>query len=44
MLQPNTTKVVLPTAPQRKVTVNMGFESTSWFDIRSFNIDPINFP
>ena len=26
-------KVVLPTAPIRKVTLNGGIEMTSWFDI-----------
>ena len=31
-------KVILPTAPLRKVTINMGHESTSWFDIKDFNM------
>ena len=31
---PLTTKVILPTAPERPVTCNMGFPSTSWYDIK----------
>ena len=30
---PDTCKVILPTAPVRKVTVNMGMEMPAWFDI-----------
>jgi hypothetical protein len=30
------TRVVLPCAPIRKVTINFGMESTSWFDIKDF--------
>jgi hypothetical protein len=33
----------MPTAPIRKVTINMGFESTSWFDIKDFYITGENF-
>ena len=43
MIQGPNVKIVLPTAPMRKVTVNMGFESTSWFDIRSFAISEETF-
>ena len=32
------TRVVLPCAPIRKVTINFGMESTSWFDIKDFQI------
>lgn len=40
---PPSTKVVLPEAPTRKVTLNFGMPFTSWFDIRSFDINPNNF-
>ena len=32
---PPTCKVILPTAPQRKVTCNGGVEMTSWYDIKA---------
>ncbi|KRX07774.1 hypothetical protein PPERSA_07524 [Pseudocohnilembus persalinus] len=37
------TKVVLLTAPIRKVTVNFGMQMTSWFDFREFDIQPEHF-
>ena len=40
---PKTTKIVLLTAPVRKVTVNFGMQMTSWFDFREFDIRIENF-
>lgn len=37
------TKVVLLTAPIRKVTINFGMESTSWFDFKNFEVTTENF-
>jgi phospholipase/carboxylesterase len=34
-LVPSTCKVILPTAPERPVTLNNGFRMTSWYDIQS---------
>ena len=34
---PETTKVVLPTAPERRVTLNKGMVSTSWYDIKTLD-------
>ncbi len=31
------TRIVLPTAPIRKCTLNMGFKVTSWYDIKSLD-------
>lgn len=32
-------KIILPTAPSNKVTLNMGMKMPSWFDIYGLNID-----
>lgn len=40
---PKTTKVILLTAPIRKVTINMGMEMTSWFDFKNFEVNADNF-
>jgi hypothetical protein len=34
---PESTKVILPTAPVNTVTINLGMASTSWFDIMSLD-------
>ncbi len=34
---PNTTRIILPTASVKPVTINLGMPSTSWFDIRSLD-------
>ena len=34
------TKVLLLQAPNRRVTINMGMEMTSWFDIKVLKSDP----
>ena len=38
-----TTKVVLLTAPIRKVTINFGMQMTSWFDFKEFAVDENNY-
>ncbi len=37
------TKIVLLTAPIRKVTINMGMQMTSWFDFKDFKVTDSNF-
>lgn len=39
----NNTKVILLQAPIRRVTINMGMEMPSWYDIRRFASDPKEF-
>jgi len=34
---PDTCKVILPTAPQRAVTLNNGMVMNSWYDIKTLN-------
>ena len=36
-LVPATCKVILPTAPMRQVTCNMGMTMTSWYDIKTLD-------
>jgi len=38
-----TTKIVLLTAPIRKVTINMGMQFHSWYDIRDLQFDEASF-
>lgn len=37
---PPHTRVVLLTAPERRVTINMGMKSTSWYDILDLSFKP----
>ncbi|OXA37047.1 acyl-protein thioesterase 1 [Folsomia candida] len=36
-IKPPHAKLICPTAPEAPVTINMGFEMPSWFDIRSLD-------
>ncbi|EAR82795.2 phospholipase/carboxylesterase family protein (macronuclear) [Tetrahymena thermophila SB210] len=40
---PDNMKIVLLTAPTRKVTINMGMQMPSWFDFKAFQVNEQNF-
>ena len=36
---PRSCKVILPTAPVKPVSVNNGMKMTSWYDVKTFNVE-----
>ena len=36
---PRSCKVILPTAPVKPVSCNDGYKMTSWYDVKTFNVE-----
>ena len=36
---PRSCKVILPTAPVKPVSCNNGMKMTSWYDVKTFNVE-----